>query len=371
MSIHIDLAAIRHNLKQVRKAAPDRKIFAVVKADAYGHGAEKILTALEDADALAVAHVAEAVALRQAGRIGPILVMQGFHSDEELALCRRAGLWPVIHNRYQLELIENRKMPDLECWVKFDTGMGRLGFVPELAPTVQRKLRAVGVEVKGYMTHLASADRENDLSTDRQIRAFKAIRWSGKADRSVCNSAALLARNDCPWEWVRPGIMLYGASPFASQSRAADKLGLQPAMRVTAPVTAIRNLKRGDRIGYGGNYECTEPTRVATIGAGYADGYPRAAPGTTSVMLGNWRCPLLGRISMDTMAVDISALPVPPPLDYPVTLWGHAQLGVDEIARNIGTIPYELLCTIRGKRTYLDAPVEGNVRQITANTMID
>ncbi len=371
VSIRIDLAAIRHNLRQVRKAAPGRKVFAVIKADAYGHGAGHILPALQDADAYAVAHVEEALAVRQIDNHKPVLVLQGFHTLEQLDECRCVGLWPVIHNLSQLEMIGNSKMPDLACWVKIDTGMGRLGFMPEAIPAVQARLADAQVRVQGLMTHFASADRENDMSIDRQIRTFNATRWTGTIDRSACNSAALLSRSDCQWEWVRPGIMLYGASPFSAETKAAGVLGLQPAMRVTAPVTAIRNLKRGDRIGYGGQYECTGPTRVATIGAGYADGYPRAEPGSTSVMLGNWRCPLLGRISMDTMAVDISGLPVPPPLDYPVTLWGHAQLGVDEIARNIGTIPYELLCTVRGKRSYLDAPREGNVRKFMENSSID
>lgn len=365
VTIRIDLAAIRHNVRRVRALAPGKKIFAVVKADAYGHGAERILPALQDADALAVAHVAEGMALRHAGEMKPVLVMQGFRNTAQLDDCLRAGLWPVVHHRDQLEMLKNNpKSKNLSCWVKFDTGMGRLGFTPDRANTVHRTLQAANVHVLGIMTHLASADRENDLSTDRQLRVFKSMRWPQPIDRSVCNSAALLSRHESHFDWVRPGIMLYGASPFACEQKTAEKLGLQPAMRVTAPVTAIRNFKRGDRIGYGGLYECKAATKVAIIGAGYADGYPCVTPNVASVMLGNQRCPLRGRISMDTMAVDVSALSVPPPIDFPVTLWGHAQLGVDEIACTMGVIPYELLCTIRGKRSWLDASSRLNVRRI-------
>lgn len=369
VTIRIDLAAIRHNVKRVKALAPGKKIFAVVKADAYGHGAERILPALQEVDALAVANVAEAIALRQAAASKPILVLQGFRNPLQLEDCLRAELWPVVHHRDQLDIIKSHSnVRELGCWVKFDTGMGRLGFTPDRASTVHRSLQAAGVKVLGIMTHLASADRENDLSTDRQLRVFKSLRWPLPVVRSVSNSAALLSRTDCHLDWVRPGIMLYGASPFESGLKTAEHLGLQPAMRVTAPVIAIRNFKRGDRIGYGGLYECTGATRVAVIAAGYADGYPRVAPNLTSVMLGNQRCPLLGRISMDMMVVDVSELSVPPPIDFPVTLWGHARLGVDEIARNMSAIPYELLCGIRGSRSWLDASAERNVRRLNVDS---
>ena len=178
----------------------------------------------------------------------------------------------------------------------------------------------------------------------------------------MANSAALISRRDMQFDWVRPGIMLYGASPFENPDVAT--LGLQPAMRATAPVIAIRELGRGKRIGYGGRYQCTRNTKVAVIGAGYGDGYPRSVPDGTSVMLGNQRCPIVGQISMDSLVVDISSLTVSPPIDYPVTLWGHSQLRVDEIAALIGTIPYETLCGIRGQRHWIDAKSERNVRKI-------
>ena len=366
VNISIDLAAIRHNLRRARECAPAKKIFSVVKADAYGHGVTHILPALTDTDAFAVANVAEGVALRSAVNGKPILVLQGFHSSDQLAACLRAGLWPVIHHAEQLEMLSgNRRKGNLLCWLEADTGMGRLGFKPEQIGQVYDRLRGLGVEVVGLMTHFASADRSADISTDRQLKVFKQIQHD-KADRTAANSAALLDRPESHFDWVRPGLMLYGANPMEYQGcdEFSEDFGLQPAMRVTAPVIAVRALKRGDRVGYGGTFECRESTRVAIVGAGYGDGYPRTVAPGTCVVLGNRRCPIIGRVSMDSMSVDISALSVDPPIDYPVTLWGHVSLLVDEVAHRVGTIPYELLCSIRGKRRWHDPATEVNVRKI-------
>lgn len=367
VNISIDLAAIRHNLKRVRESAPDKKIFSVLKADAYGHGASRILPALTGTDAFAVANVAEGNALRHAKTQKPILVLQGFHSTKQLSDCLRAGLWPVIHHMEQLEMLPGKSRgPELSCWVKVDTGMGRLGFKPEQIQQVCSKLQEAGVKVNGLLTHFASADRKADISTDRQLKVFKNIPKQN-VERSSANSAALLNRPDSHFDWVRPGIMLYGANPMEYRSGDSQRqnFGLQPAMRVTAPVIAVREMKRGDRVGYGGTYECGGPTRVAIVGAGYGDGYPRTVAAGTCVVLGNRRCPIIGRISMDSMSVDISALSVNPPIDYPVTLWGHVSLLVDEVADHVGTIPYELLCSIRGKRSWHDPATEVNVRKIS------
>ncbi len=369
VNISIDLAAIRHNLKRARESAPDKKIFSVIKADAYGHGATRILPALADTDAFAVANVAEGNALRHAKTQKPILVLQGFHSTEQLSDCLRAGLWPVIHHMEQLAMLPGKSRgPELSCWVKVDTGMGRLGFKSEQVQQVCNKLQAAGVKVKGLLTHFASADRQADISTDRQLKVFKTILLKN-VEHSAANSAALLDRPDSHFDWVRPGIMLYGANPMEYRSGESQEQSfcLQPAMRVTAPVIAVRELKRGDRVGYGGTYECSGPTRVAIVGAGYGDGYPRTVAAGTCVVLGNRRCPIIGRVSMDSMSVDISALSVNPPIDYPVTLWGHVSLLVDEVADRVGTIPYELLCSIRGKRSWHDPATEVNVRKISDN----
>ncbi len=367
VNISIDLAAIRYNLKRARELSVGAKIFSVIKADAYGHGALRILPALADSDAFAVANVSEGLAIRNAGQDKPVLVLQGFHSTQQLRDCGRAGLWPVIHHREQLNMFDGVKLtaPLAGCWVKVDSGMGRLGFKPAEIPQICTHVRQLGVPVLGMLTHYASADRVADISTDRQLRVFRKTSHAG-VDRSASNSAAILTRRDSDFEWVRPGLMLYGADPREYHPGMSDNedAALQPAMRVTAPVIAVRELKRGDRVGYGGTYECKENTRVAIVGAGYGDGYPRAVSPGTCVMLGNRRVPIIGRVSMDSMSVDISALSVSPPLDYPVTLWGHDSLRVDEIADRVSTIAYELLCSIRGKRSWHDPAAGINVRAL-------
>jgi len=362
VNIRIDLASIRHNLKCAKALAGSGKIFAVVKADAYGHGMLRVLPALADADAFAVATIDEAMALRRSGETKPVLVLQGFQTAKQLTTCVQARLWPVLHDDFQIQMLSDQSVAGLSCWIKFDTGMGRFGLWPGDAMAISNSLKAAGVTVIGLMSHLACADNVGELSNDRQLREFQSIDWPEKVARSLANSAALLSRKDVQFDWVRPGIMLFGASPLADA--AGQTLNLQPAMRVTAPVIAVRSLKRGQRVGYGGRYQCGQATTVAVVGAGYGDGYPRAVPDLTSVMLGNQRCPIVGRISMDTMVIDISGLTVPPPIGYPVTLWGHGQLRVDEIARQAATIPYELLCGIRGQRHWIEASTGVNVRKI-------
>lgn len=378
VNIHIDLAAVRHNLNRARSAALTKKVFSVVKSDAYGHGCEQVVSALTQTDGFAVSNVAEGFAVRQIDAFKPVLVLQGYQSTSQLRNCIQRELWPVIHHREQLKMLAGENTTGLQCWIKVDTGMGRLGIEPEELTAVSQALADRSVKIVGILTHMASADRPSDMSIDRQLKVFRSLKFPQPTEQSVANSAALLSRPDSHYDWVRPGIMLYGANPFEPNtqvpqiaparqlSTASDAdFGLQPAMRVSAPVIAIRDFKRGDRIGYGGTYECTGPTRVAIVGAGYGDGYPRNVPAGTCVMLGNKRCPIIGRISMDSMSVDVSGLSVPPPIDYPVTLWGHAKLRVDEIASRVGTIPYELLCSIRGKRSWLDPSPLANVRSIS------
>lgn len=362
VKLRIDLASIRHNLQCVKTLAPKSKVMAVVKADAYGHGMLRVRQALKEADGFAVATMEEGSALRRSGESKPILVLHGFRNESQMYDCIALNLWPVVHDRFQLDIIAKKTVSNLSCWVKFDTGMGRLGLRVENTSSVHRKLQESSTHVVGVMSHLASAERVKDLSNDRQLRQFGSINWPEDVSQSMANSAALISRKETQFDWVRPGLMLYGASPFDNID--ASTLGLQPAMRATAPVISIRDLKRGQRIGYGGRYQCDRNLRVAVIGAGYGDGYPRSVPDGTAVMLGNQRCPIVGQVSMDSIVVDISALTIPPPIDYPVTLWGHSQLPVDEIAGLADTIAYELLCSIRGQRQWIDASTEVNVRKI-------
>ena len=322
----------------------------------------RVLPALRAADAFAVATMQEGVALRRSGVSKPIMVLQGYRNESQMYECLSLDLWPIIHDRYQIEILAGKSLNSLSCWVKFDTGMGRLGLQVAKAKSVHRRLMAASVNVVGIMSHLANAANPQDLTNGRQLREFCSIAWPDAVDRSLANSAALISRHDMQFDWVRPGLMLYGASPL--ESTTAVSLGLQPAMRATAPVIAIRELKRGQRIGYGGLYQCSQNMTVAVVGAGYGDGYPRSVVDGAAVMLGNQRCPIVGQISMDSLVVDISSLMVPPPIDYPVTLWGHSQLPVDEVAALAGTIPYECLCGIRGQRHWIDASSKLNVRKI-------
>ena len=378
VTIRIDLAAIRHNMARVR-AVSKSKILAIVRADAFGHGAQKILPALADADALGVSSVSAAVALRHKGEQRTIVVLHGFKSSGEITECSNHSLTPVIHNRDQLEMVQGHAQTGLKCWAHFDTGCGWTGLRSSQAAQVYRKLDNAGVTVECIMTNLESAHRSNDISTDRQLRIFRSLRWNAPVHRSAANSAALLTRVDSHYDWVRPGLMLYGASPFSADAvagfstsigndsnSATDRhFGLQPAMRVTAPVVAIRDFQTSERIGGSAVEPLRKPTRVAFVRAGFADGYPRMPLGQGSVMLGNRPCAILGQVTMELIAVDVTSLTVPPPIDFPVTLWGHAQLRVDDVANLAKVDPHELLCRIRGTRTWSDAPTGGvNVRDI-------
>ena len=291
--------------------------------------------------------------------------------------CTNNSLTAVIHNRDQLDMLNARQVYNLKCWVQFDTGCGWVGLRSAQAAQVYRKINGAGVEAECIMTSLTSAHRSNDISTDRQLRIFRSLRWDAPVHRSAANSAALLKRVDSHFDWVRPGLMLFGVSPFTADDVAADdsahsatdisgdgRFGLQPAMRVTAPVMSIRDFHTGERIGGSGAAQLTSPTRVAFVKAGYADGYPRLPLGQGSVMLGNRRCAILGPVTMELMAIDVTSLTVPPPIDFPVTLWGHAQLRADDIARLANVELHELLCRIRGARTWSDAPTGVNVRDI-------
>ncbi len=384
VTIRIDLAAIRHNMARVR-AASKSKVLAIIRADAFGHGVQRILPALADADALGVSSVNDALVLRRGGEQRTIVALHGFKSGSELNDCLNHSLTPVIHNREQLEMLKGRQLPNLNCWVQFDTGCGWMGLRSAQAALVYRKLNGAGVSVECIMTKLEAAHRSNDISTDRQLRIFRSLQWKAPVHRSAANSAALLTRVDSHFDWVRPGLMLYGASPFSSDARSAfsasdnerrpgdaaeDFFGLQPAMRVTAPVVAIREFQTGERIGGTGVEPLRKPTRVAFARAGYADGYPQIPPGQGSVMLGNRSCAILAQVTMELLAIDVTSLTVPPPIDFPVTLWGHAQLRVDDVAELAKVDPHELLCRIRGTRTWTDAPTGINVRDISNHRVV-
>ncbi len=341
----LDMAAITHNLARVRARAPHSKVMAVIKANAYGHGLIRFARALSEADALAVARIEEGMALREAGVCQRIAVLGGFILREELELHARYDLEPVIHSLMQVELLE-RFTPEkaVAVWLKLDTGMHRLGLNQEEFGLCYRRL-SLCPSVKqpvALMTHLANADRLGDPATERQLKRFHASVGSLPGERSIANSAGLLAWEQAQTEWVRPGIVLYGASPFPH--RTGREEGLRPVMTLRTRLIAVKPMKAGDAIGYGGDWICPHAGPVGVAAIGYGDGYPRHAISGTPVLVREKRVRLIGRVSMDMISLDLTDCPEAEVGD-PVTLWGQG-LPVEEIARHAGTIPYELLCNV-------------------------
>ncbi|ACL72016.1 alanine racemase [Thioalkalivibrio sulfidiphilus] len=346
----IDLNALRHNLRTARRAAPRSRVMAVIKAEAYGHGMLAVARALAaQADAFAISCIDEARVLREAGVTLPLVVLQGFRDAAQLIEVARLGdVQPVIHSTGQLDVLESAALPaPLRVWLKLDTGMHRLGLPPGEAAVLQNRIAALPqvAGVPGLMTHLACADEPERPETGIQLQVFDAATADLPGERSIANSAAVLRTPAACRDWVRPGIMLYGASPLAGET--AQSLDLQPVMTVSAPVVAVKRLAAGDAVGYGGGYVCQSPRTMAVVAMGYGDGYPRHAPSGTPVRVHGRRCALMGRVSMDMLCVDVTEVPGVAPGDD-VTLWGEG-LPVDEIAAAAGTISYELLCSVGGR----------------------
>lgn len=352
----IDLGAIVHNLQVVRRHAPRSRVMAVVKSLAYGHGMVPVARALvaAGADALAVARIEEGVALREAGVEAPVVVLEGFVRVEELDQVRRHDLQLVVHDIYQMAMLQGaRDGGPVRCWLKFDTGMHRLGFDPEQGEWVLAQFSGMPqVQLEGLMTHLANADDVNDPATAVQLERMAAVTTLSELPCSIANSAGILAWPDSHRDWVRPGLMLYGASPLLGQT--AEGLGLRAAMTLKAPLIAVRTAKPGDRVGYGGTWEAPERMPLGVVGIGYGDGYPREIGPGTEVLLRGRRAPVVGRVSMDMICVDLRGLEDARVGD-PVVLWGQG-LPADEIADKAGTIPYTLFCgvTQRVARNYAE-----------------
>ncbi len=339
----VDHAALRHNLRVARETAPGTKVWAVVKADAYGHGAvwvSRTLGAL--ADGLAVARVDEAVQLREAGVAASLLVLEGPFSEAEIELARHWELQVSLHNEYQIGLLQCAPPGrPLRFWVKVDTGMHRLGFPACEVPRLRSLLSSCPALAGSprWMTHLANADDLADPLSEQQTRRIREELVAGD-ELSVANSAGTLGWPSTHADWIRPGIMLYGASPFRDESGGQRRL--QPVMTLRARVIAVQRVRRGEGVGYGGEYRCPQDMDIGVIGIGYGDGYPRHAPSGTPVLLGERRVPLVGRVSMDMITVDLRGRPETE-VGEEAVLWG-AGLPVEEVALAAGTISYELLC---------------------------
>ena len=342
----VDSAALRHNLGTVRKTAPDSQVMAVVKANAYGHGLVEVARALAAADAFAVARLDEAVALRDAGLTHRIVLLEGVLHPDQLSVAAALRLETVVHCAEQLSLLEQASLDDpLRAWLKIDTGMHRLGFPPGDAAQVAERLMASGAlaEPPVFMTHLACADEPGEGMTHDQLTAFEVAVAGLPGDRSAANSAAILAYPESHMDWVRPGIMLYGVSPFETQ--CGEDLGLRPAMTLSSPLIAIKQVAAGGRVGYGATWTAAGATRIGIAAIGYGDGYPRCLGSSdTPVLLGGRRAEVIGRISMDMIAIDLSDVP-DAGIGDEVTLWGP-DLPVELLAARAGTIGYELLCGV-------------------------
>jgi alanine racemase len=338
----IDLDAIRYNFDQIKQRAPGSKVMAVIKADAYGHGASKVAQALDTADAFAVSRISEAVKLRESGISQPICLLEGVNDPEELDLASVYELQVVLHNWEQLELLATRGARR-NLWVKVDTGMGRLGFSAEETPSVLQKLGRQ--ELLGLMTHLADAGDKRSITTGQQIAEITSLANSlnvpGSDVLNIANSAGVLALHHPPGDWVRPGLMLYGASPFDDLDPISS---LHAAMSFVAPVIAVRAIRQGQSVGYGGIWTADKDSTIAVIAAGYADGYPREIEQSAPVLVNGVRYPLVGRVSMDMICVQLNTAHSVKVGDRAI-LWGD-DLPVEEIADKAGTIPYTLLCGV-------------------------
>ncbi|KAF3982591.1 MAG: alanine racemase [Methylococcales symbiont of Hymedesmia sp. n. MRB-2018] len=339
----IDTTAIKHNLSVVTRYAPASKVMAVIKANGYGHGLVTVAKALESVDALAVARPDEGIQLRQAGFSQRITVLAGFVCEQELNDLIKYDLEAVIHSQHQLEIIENQKgKGKISIWLKLNVGMNRLGFnIKSYHAAYQRLWQCLSVNKPfALMTHLSNANDSNKEITLKQISTFKEIVNTLDGEQSIANSAAILACPDSLADWVRPGIMLYGVSPFAGDKKSE----LKPVMSLHSKLIAIKHINLGEPVGYSGTWISKESTKLGVVAIGYGDGYPRHARNGTPVLVNGIRVPLVGRVSMDMITIDLTEL-AQVKVGDPVTLWGQGLL-VEEIARYADTIPYTLICGI-------------------------
>lgn len=338
----INLSAIKDNFKIIRNLAPKSKIMAVLKANAYGHGLVQVAKILCDADGFAVITIDEALALRSEGIKAPIILLQGFFSPDEIPFILEHHLVPVVHCFEQIEMLTKCEVAGvMAVFVKINTGMNRLGFRPsQIAKTIHLLRGCKFIDQITLMTHFACADEADGIS--KQISNFKDCAELSSYSSSVANSAALFSSNETHLDWVRPGIALYGASPFEHKEPKA--LGLRPAMTLLSRVIAIQQIYAGESVGYGLSFTAENNMTIGIVACGYADGYPRSANSNTPVIVNGVRSKIVGRVSMDMLCVDLTYIPNPH-TGIQVELWGE-NLGVDEVARSAGTIGYELLSSL-------------------------
>ncbi|MEY2686300.1 MAG: hypothetical protein RL375_498 [Pseudomonadota bacterium] len=350
--IHPD--AIAHNLGVARQRAGDARLWGVIKANAYGHGIERVWPALAVADGLALLDLAEAQRVRDLGWRGPVLLLEGCFEARDLELCSRLNLWHVIHHDEQIAwLAAHKTHQPHRVFLKMNTGMNRLGYTPQAWRGAWVRLNALPqVDEISLMTHFSDADGPKGV--DAAVEAFLAVTHDLPGERSLGNSAAILRhaqRSEVRADWVRSGILSYGSAPDHPEHDIAH-WNLIPAMTLRSRLIGLQHLQPGDTVGYGSTYRAEREMRIGIVACGYADGYPRHAPSGTPVLVDGVRCTTAGRVSMDMLAVDLTPVPQAG-IGSEVTLWGHgphgSRLPIDEVAQAAGTIGYELMCALAAR----------------------
>lgn len=346
----VHTAALQHNLARNRQAAPDAKVWAVVKANAYGHGIERVFEGLRSADGFALLDLEEARRVRELGWRGPILLLEGVFEARDLELCSRLDLWHTVHCNEQIDMLAACKTHvGHRVFLKMNSGMNRLGFTPAHYRSAWARLNALPqVDEISLMTHFSDADGGQGIAA--QMACFNEVTCDLPGERSLSNSAASLRHADAvaASDWIRPGISLYGSSPDHPEHLAFE-WGLLPAMTLAAKIIAVQDIPQGASVGYGSRFQAEAPMRLGVVACGYADGYPRVCPTGTPVLVAGVRSRLLGRVSMDMITVDLTPVPEAG-MGSEVTLWGRAAngvvLGIDEVAQAAGTLGYELMCAL-------------------------
>jgi len=344
--VHLD--ALAHNLARARAQAPDARVWAVVKADAYGHGIERVFDALRGADGFALLDLAEAERLRALDWRGPILLLEGVFEPRDLELCSRLNLWHAVHCEQQIDwLAAHKTHQPHRVFLKMNSGMNRLGFTPATFRSAWARLNALPqVDEISLMTHFSDADGPRGIA--HQVAAFESASRDLPGERSLSNSAAILRHAGVRTDWVRAGILCYGSAPDHPEHDIAH-WGLQPAMTLRSRLIGTQQLQPGDTVGYGSRFTAERALRIGIVACGYADGYPRHAGSGTPVLVDGVRCATVGRVSMDMLAVDLSPVPAAR-VGSEVTLWGRGPQGsllpIDDVAQAAGTIGYELMCAV-------------------------
>ncbi|MDR1350485.1 MAG: alanine racemase [Zoogloeaceae bacterium] len=355
--LRIDLTALRHNFKVARQLAGAANLWAVIKANAYGHGQFQAARALDDlTDGFALLETENAIALRERGHQQPILLLEGFFAPEEIVALARFKLTPVIHSPAQLEMLATADTRPESACLKVNTGMNRLGFRPQEVGAARQQLETLGIRRLTLMSHFAEADTAIGIAA--QLQCFQQVAAGCGLPVSLANSAALIRYPESrggKGDWARPGIMLYGSSPFAETTAA--QLNLRPVMTVESRLIGVQTLAAGERVGYSGMFRADKSLRVGVVACGYADGYPRPAPTGTPIAVAGVLTRTLGRVSMDMLACDLSNAPEAQ-IGSPVTLWGDGEGGAvdaDAVATAAGAISYELFCAVASRVPRVEA----------------